>query len=83
LADKSSTVNEIVYDFTKTASDIICKHATLKERSITVRPKLPWYSGYLKQLKQYKRSMEKIYLKDRSYLTKIVYNNVKTPILRQ
>ena len=75
--EKSSNVNDLTTKFTKSLTDIVEKHAPQKERTILCRPTVPWYSGYLKQLKQFRRSIEKIFMSYRSELTKKVYSHVR------
>ena len=64
LVKRTSNVDDLVSEFSKATSDIISRHAPLKEKVIICRPNVPWYTGYLKHLKQYKRSIESIYLND-------------------
>ena len=77
LVERSSNVDELVSEFNKATSNIISRHAPLKEKTIICRPNVPWYTGYLKSLKQFKRTIEKIYFNDRTLLTEKVYTKVR------
>ena len=76
LVERSSNVDELVSEFNKATSNIISRHAPLKEKTIICRPNVPWYTGYLKSLKQFKRTIEKIYFKVQ--MTKIFISLKKT-----
>ena len=45
--------------FNTTLTDILDKHASLKTRTMINRPKVPWFSGDIKQLKRKHRRLEK------------------------
>ena len=73
-----SNVNDLVSEFTRITSDIADKHTLLTERTVLCRPTVPWYSGHMKQLKSYlRRSIEKIFMNNKSDLTKKIYNGVR------
>ena len=77
IVGKYSNVNDLVSQFTRSTSDIIDKHAPVTTRTLICRPSVPWHSGYLKQLKNFRRSIEKIFMSNKSDLTKKVYNRVR------
>ena len=47
LVEITSNVDDLVSEFSKATSDIISRHAPLKEKVIICRPNVPWYTGYL------------------------------------
>ena len=75
--ERTSNADDLVLEFSKSTSDIISRHAHLKEKIIICRPNVTWYTGYLKHLKQYKRSIESIYLNDKTSLTEKIYKDVR------
>ena len=58
FAKKGSSVNVLVSEFNMLTSVIVDKHAPITEKTIVCRPNVPWYSNYLRMLKQFKRSVE-------------------------
>ncbi|XP_060590708.1 uncharacterized protein LOC132745754 [Ruditapes philippinarum] len=83
VIDQSDDTNTLVKDLTEKTTSIVDKHAPMKERQIVCRPDIPWYSSYLKKLKHFKRSIEKIHLKHKSTLTENVYKKVKNHYTRE
>ena len=77
LPERTSNVDDLVNTFSTTTSELIEKHAPLVEKTFINRPSVPWYSSYLRMLKQYKRTVEKLYLTDKTGIMKNVYRHVK------
>ena len=72
-----SDTDHIVSNFNAAIKSTIDKHLPLKHKKITVRPEIPWYSKYLRTLKQYRRTIEKIHLRFNTSLSKFIYNKIK------
>lgn len=83
IVDESYDTDTHVRDLTEKTTIIVDKQAPMKERQIDCRPDTPWYSDYLKELKNYKRSLEKSHLKHRSSLTRDVYKKVRNHYTRE
>jgi len=83
IGNESCDTDTLVRDLTDRTTHIVDKHAPRKERNIVCRPDIPWYSDYLKHLKHYKRSIEKIHMKHKSPLTKDVYKKVRNNYIKE
>ena len=75
--ERTSNVDDLVSEFSRATSDTISRNAPLKENAIICRQNVPWYTGYLKHLKQYKRSIESIYINDKTSLSEKIYKHVR------
>ena len=83
IGDRLDDTDTLVKYLTEKTISIVDKHAPVKERQIVCRPGIPWYSGYLKKLKHFRRSIEKIHLKHKSILTENLYKKVKNHYTRE
>lgn len=52
-------VNQLVQFYNVSLTSILEKHAPLKTKTITIRPRLPWYTNDLKELKLQRRRAER------------------------
>jgi hypothetical protein len=77
LPEHSTDVDLLVHSFSDTLADIVNKHVPLKEKRITCRPEVPWYSVYLREFKQVRRTIEKIHIKYKSEISGLVYKKTK------
>ena len=56
-------LEELVLKYQNTLSDILDKHAPLKEKAIKLRPNAPWYNDATRAAKQERRKAERKYKK--------------------
>jgi hypothetical protein len=59
---------DLVTCYNTTLSGLLDKHAPLKEKTITVRPRVPWFNVMVKEAKQICRKHERIWRKTGSEL---------------
>ena len=57
--DPATSAASILDQYDDTISALLDKHAPLQTRTITVRPKVPWFNGDIKIAKQKRRQLER------------------------
>jgi hypothetical protein len=62
------SIVDLVTCYNTTLSGLLDKHAPLKEKTITVRPRVPWFNVMVKEAKQICRKHERIWRKTGSEL---------------
>ena len=59
--NRIKSVNQLYTEFEYTCRSLIDKHAPLKERVITVRPSVPWFTPEVSSAKRLRRRLERTY----------------------
>lgn len=57
--DPATSAASLLEQYDTTLSALLGKHAPVQTRTITVRPKVPWFSGDIKMAKQKRRQLER------------------------
>ena len=57
--DPATSAASLLDQYDDTMSALLDKHAPLQTRTITVRPKVPWFNGDIKMAKQKRRQLER------------------------
>ena len=57
--DPATSAASLLEQYDTTLSALLGKHAPVQTRTITVRPKVPWFSGEIKMAKQKRRQLER------------------------
>ena len=57
--DPATSATSLLDQYDDTMSALLDKHAPLETRTITVRPKVPWFNGDIKIAKQKRRQLER------------------------
>ena len=57
--DPATSAASLLEQYDITLSALLGKHAPVQTRTITVRPKVPWFSGDIKMAKQKRRQLER------------------------
>ena len=57
--DPGTSAASLLDQYDDTMSALLDKHAPLQTRTITVRPKVPWFNGDIKMAKQKRRQLER------------------------
>ena len=63
-----SDMHTVVQQFNHGLMNFIDKHAPLRERVVTVRPKAPWYNSEIDTAKRLRRKLEHKWLKTKSHI---------------
>ena len=66
--DPPESITDLVSCYNTTLSDLLDKHAPLFKKTITVRPRVPWFNVTVKEAKRISRKHERIWQKTRSEL---------------
>ena len=66
--DPPESIMDLVSCYNTTLSDLLDKHAPLFKKTITVRPRVPWFNVTVKEAKRISRKHERIWQKTRSEL---------------
>ena len=57
--DPATSAASLLEQYDTTLSALLGKHAPIQTRTITVRPKIPWFNGDIKMAKQKRRQLER------------------------
>ena len=77
-----SDLNGLVHQYNKVLLELIEKHAPLKIRQVTDRPKVPWINQDFKVAKIKRRKIEKEWRKNKTSENRKKYNSAKIEVLR-
>lgn len=71
------SLDDLATHYHQSLLDILDKHAPCKTKVMVIRPKVPWFTNDLKELKALRRKFEKKSLKSSNPLDKQTYNTVR------
>ena len=74
---KINDVNEYVNQFNDTLTSIVNEHVPLKEKTLTTRPKVPWFSPALRVLKTITRFVERLHKKYKNEISLSIFKKMK------
>ena len=72
-----NNASELASCYESTMSSLLDKHAPLQKKVVVVRPKLPWYTNSLRQLKVKRRKLERRMLFTGLHEDKLAYRNAR------
>ena len=73
----SNNVSELALCYENTLTSLLEKHAPLQRKVVVVRPKLPWYTNSLRELKVKRRRLERKMLFTGLHEDKLAYRNTR------
>ena len=71
------TLTDLVQCYNDSLEEVLDKHAPRKTKVLVVRPKVPWYTDDLKQLKSLRRKLERKLVKSNSENTRRAYAEIR------
>jgi len=72
-----NNVSELASCYENTLTSLLEKHAPLQRKTVVVRPKLPWYTKSLRELKVKRRKLERRMLLTGLHKDKLAYRNTR------
>ncbi len=75
LGHEESDFNQLVDSFNNTLGSILDRHAPLKIREVSLRPKAPWYTDSVRSSKREKRRLERKWQKSKLTLDHVAFRN--------
>lgn len=72
-----NNVSELALCYENTLTSLLEKHAPLQRKVVVVRPKLPWYTNSLRELKVKRRRLERKMLLTGLHEDKLAYCNTR------
>ena len=70
-------VNELIACYNQTLTSILDKHAPLMKKTITVRPRVPWFNATIKDAKKLRRKLERKWRKSGSTTDRQLFSNAR------
>ena len=75
--DTATSAASLLDQYDDTMSSLLDKHAPLQTRTITVRPKVPWFNGDIKTAKQKRRQLERRWRQSRLTIHLYIFKEQK------
>ncbi len=75
LVHEEPDVNQMVESFNNTLGSILDRHAPLKTREVSLRPKAPWYTDSVRSSKREKRRLERKWQKSKLTVDHVAFRN--------
>ena len=70
-------LNELIACYNQTLTSILDKHAPLMKKTITVRPRVPWFNATIKDAKKLRRKLERKWRKSGSTTDRQLFSNAR------